>query len=64
MVDRNRYRRDPAFLADPGIAHGEPLRGALAAHGVRVVGPTVHGSAPDGGSRRGVAHVGAGVGAR
>jgi serine-type D-Ala-D-Ala carboxypeptidase/endopeptidase (penicillin-binding protein 4) len=50
MVDRNRYRRDPAFLADPGIAHGELLRGALAAHGVRVAGPTVHGSAPDGGA--------------
>ena len=49
MVDRNRYRRDPAFLADPGIAHGELLRGALEAHGVRVAGPTVHGAAPDGG---------------
>jgi D-alanyl-D-alanine carboxypeptidase/D-alanyl-D-alanine-endopeptidase (penicillin-binding protein 4) len=46
MVDRNRYRRDPAFLADPGIAHGELLRGALAAHGVSVAGPTVHGAAP------------------
>src|SRR5215207_4661920 len=50
MVDRNRYRRDPAFLADPGIAHGELLRGALEAHGVRVAGSTVHGSAPDGGA--------------
>ena len=49
MVDRNRYRRDAAFLADPGIAHGELLRRALEAHGVRVAGPTVHGSAPDGG---------------
>ena len=48
MVDRNRYRRDPVFLADPGIAHGELLRGALEAHGVRVAGPTVHGAAPDG----------------
>jgi D-alanyl-D-alanine carboxypeptidase/D-alanyl-D-alanine-endopeptidase (penicillin-binding protein 4) len=48
MVDRNRYRNDPAFLADPGIAHGELLRGALAAHGVRVAGPTVHGVAPEG----------------
>src|SRR6266508_2267679 len=50
MVDRNRYRRDAAFLADPGIAHGELLRGALEAHGVRVAGPTVHGSGPDGGA--------------
>jgi serine-type D-Ala-D-Ala carboxypeptidase/endopeptidase (penicillin-binding protein 4) len=50
MVDRNRYRRDAAFLADPGIAHGELLRGALEARGVRVVGPTVHGSASDGGA--------------
>ncbi len=48
MVDRNRSRRDPAFLADPGIAHGELLRGALAANGVRVAGPTVHGTTPDG----------------
>src|SRR5918995_919689 len=48
MVDRNRYRRDPAFLADPGIAHGDVLRGALAARGVGVAGPTVHGAAPDG----------------
>jgi serine-type D-Ala-D-Ala carboxypeptidase/endopeptidase (penicillin-binding protein 4) len=48
MVDRNRYRRDAAFLADPGIAHGELLRGALEAHGVRVAGPTVHGSVSDG----------------
>jgi len=50
MVDRNRYRRDAAFLADPGIAHGELLRGALEAHGVHVAGPTVHGSAADGGA--------------
>ena len=48
MVDSNRYRRDAAFLADPAIAHGEVLRGALDAHGVHVAGPTVHGSAPDG----------------
>jgi serine-type D-Ala-D-Ala carboxypeptidase/endopeptidase (penicillin-binding protein 4) len=48
MVDRNRYRRDATFLADPGLGHGELLRGALEAHGVRVTGPTVHGSAPAG----------------
>lgn len=48
MVDRNRSRRDPAFLADPGLAHGEALRGALTAHGVRIAGPTGYGSAPGG----------------
>jgi D-alanyl-D-alanine carboxypeptidase/D-alanyl-D-alanine-endopeptidase (penicillin-binding protein 4) len=48
MVDRNRYRRDPAFLADPGLAHGDVFRSALAAHGVHVTGSTVHGSAQDG----------------
>jgi D-alanyl-D-alanine carboxypeptidase/D-alanyl-D-alanine-endopeptidase (penicillin-binding protein 4) len=48
MVDRNRYRRDAAFLADPGLAHGDLFRGALAAHGVHVAGPTVHGGAQDG----------------
>ncbi len=50
MVDRNRSRRDAAFLADPGLAHGELLRGSLAAHGVMVAGPTVHGTAPAGGT--------------
>jgi serine-type D-Ala-D-Ala carboxypeptidase/endopeptidase (penicillin-binding protein 4) len=50
MVDRNRYRTDPAFLADPGLAHGELLRGALAARGVHVAGPTVHGTSPEGGT--------------
>jgi D-alanyl-D-alanine carboxypeptidase/D-alanyl-D-alanine-endopeptidase (penicillin-binding protein 4) len=48
MVDRNRYRRDPAFLADPGLEHGDLFRSALAAHGVHVAGPTVHGPAQDG----------------
>jgi D-alanyl-D-alanine carboxypeptidase/D-alanyl-D-alanine-endopeptidase (penicillin-binding protein 4) len=48
MVDRNRYRRDPAFLADPGLAHGDLFRSALAARGVHVAGPTVHGGAHDG----------------
>jgi serine-type D-Ala-D-Ala carboxypeptidase/endopeptidase (penicillin-binding protein 4) len=48
MVDRNRYRRDPAFLADPGLAHGDLLRAALAAHGVRIAGSTAYGSAPGG----------------
>jgi serine-type D-Ala-D-Ala carboxypeptidase/endopeptidase (penicillin-binding protein 4) len=48
MVDRNRYRRDPGFIADPAVADAELLRAALAAHGVHLAGPTVHGSAPDG----------------
>lgn len=48
MVDRNRARTDPPFLADPGIAHGDTLRGALAARGVRAAGPTVHGVTPEG----------------
>lgn len=46
MVDRNRYRRDPAFLADPALANAELFRELLAAHGVVVDGPTVHGTAP------------------
>jgi D-alanyl-D-alanine carboxypeptidase/D-alanyl-D-alanine-endopeptidase (penicillin-binding protein 4) len=46
MVDRNRYRRDPGFLADPALANAELFRELLAAHGVVVDGPTVHGAAP------------------
>jgi serine-type D-Ala-D-Ala carboxypeptidase/endopeptidase (penicillin-binding protein 4) len=46
MVDRNRYRGDPAFLADPALANAELFRERLAAHGVVVDGPTVHGTAP------------------
>ena len=49
MVDRNRYRTDPAFLADPAIANAELFRMLLAEHGVSVQGPTVHGAAPAGG---------------
>jgi len=49
MVDDNRYRRDAGFLADPALANGEAFRFALAAHGVAVSGPTVHGvAAPKG----------------
>jgi len=48
MVDRNRARRDPAFLADPALAHGAVLRAALDAHGVRIAGATGYGSAPAG----------------
>jgi serine-type D-Ala-D-Ala carboxypeptidase/endopeptidase (penicillin-binding protein 4) len=49
MVDRNRYRGDPAFLADPALANAERFRAALGAHGVTVAGPTAHGPAPAGG---------------
>jgi len=45
MVDRNRYRGDPAFLADPALANADVFRGALGAHGVTVDGPTVHAAA-------------------
>ncbi|MGQ0805420.1 MAG: D-alanyl-D-alanine carboxypeptidase/D-alanyl-D-alanine endopeptidase, partial [Actinomycetota bacterium] len=48
MVDRNRYRGDPAFLADPAVANAELFREFLAAHGVVVEGSTVHGEAPSG----------------
>jgi D-alanyl-D-alanine carboxypeptidase/D-alanyl-D-alanine-endopeptidase (penicillin-binding protein 4) len=48
IVDDNRYRRDAEFLADPAFANGELFRIALAAHGVAVNGPTLHGNvAPD-----------------
>ncbi|MGH9031268.1 MAG: D-alanyl-D-alanine carboxypeptidase/D-alanyl-D-alanine endopeptidase, partial [Acidimicrobiia bacterium] len=46
MVDRNRYRGDPEFLADPALANAERFRLALGAHGVTVAGPTGYGSAP------------------
>jgi D-alanyl-D-alanine carboxypeptidase/D-alanyl-D-alanine-endopeptidase (penicillin-binding protein 4) len=46
MVDRNRYRGDPEFVADPALANGEELRAALARQGVTVAGPTIHGEAP------------------
>ena len=45
MVDDNRYRTDPGFLADPAVANGQRFGGASAAHGVEVVGPVVVGSA-------------------
>jgi serine-type D-Ala-D-Ala carboxypeptidase/endopeptidase (penicillin-binding protein 4) len=49
MVDDNEYRSDPEFLADPALANGELFRILLAAHGVTVNGPTVHGvAAPEG----------------
>lgn len=49
MVDGNRWRADPAFLADPSLGNAELLRQALAARGTTVAGPT--GYAPDGSGR-------------
>jgi D-alanyl-D-alanine carboxypeptidase/D-alanyl-D-alanine-endopeptidase (penicillin-binding protein 4) len=46
MVDRNRWRSDPAYVADPAMANAELLRGALAGRGVAVRGPTVAAVAP------------------
>jgi D-alanyl-D-alanine carboxypeptidase/D-alanyl-D-alanine-endopeptidase (penicillin-binding protein 4) len=46
MVDRNRWRVDPAFLADPALANADLLRGALARRAIGVSGPTVYATAP------------------
>lgn len=46
MVDDNRWRADPAFLADPALANAELLRDALARRGIAVGGPTVYATAP------------------
>jgi serine-type D-Ala-D-Ala carboxypeptidase/endopeptidase (penicillin-binding protein 4) len=46
MVDRNRHRGDPAFLADPALGNAELFRAALARHGVAVGGPTTYGITP------------------
>jgi D-alanyl-D-alanine carboxypeptidase/D-alanyl-D-alanine-endopeptidase (penicillin-binding protein 4) len=48
MVDDNRWRRDPAFLADPALANAERLRGALLLHGVTIAGGTGYGAAEAG----------------
>jgi serine-type D-Ala-D-Ala carboxypeptidase/endopeptidase (penicillin-binding protein 4) len=48
MVDRNRHRGDPAFLADPALGNAELFRAALARHGVAVGGPTTYGVTPAG----------------
>jgi D-alanyl-D-alanine carboxypeptidase/D-alanyl-D-alanine-endopeptidase (penicillin-binding protein 4) len=50
MVDRNRWRADAAYLADPALANADRLRGALTAEGVTVAGPTGYASAPVEGS--------------
>jgi D-alanyl-D-alanine carboxypeptidase/D-alanyl-D-alanine-endopeptidase (penicillin-binding protein 4) len=45
-VDRNRPRRDPAFLTDPVPVHAERMRAALGAAGVKVDRPSVVGTTP------------------
>jgi D-alanyl-D-alanine carboxypeptidase/D-alanyl-D-alanine-endopeptidase (penicillin-binding protein 4) len=50
MVDRNRWRGDPTFLADPALANADLLRRALSARGVLVNGPTVYATGPAAGS--------------
>jgi D-alanyl-D-alanine carboxypeptidase/D-alanyl-D-alanine-endopeptidase (penicillin-binding protein 4) len=51
MVDRDLYRDDEAYIADPALGNGEELRAALARQGVEALGPTAHGSADRGGTR-------------
>jgi D-alanyl-D-alanine carboxypeptidase/D-alanyl-D-alanine-endopeptidase (penicillin-binding protein 4) len=46
MVDDNRYRTDPAYLAAPALGNGETFLARLAAAGVRVAGPLTIGEAP------------------
>jgi D-alanyl-D-alanine carboxypeptidase/D-alanyl-D-alanine-endopeptidase (penicillin-binding protein 4) len=46
VVDENRYRGDPAFLADPALVGAERFAGALARRGVQVVDGVRAGSAP------------------
>ncbi|WCO67045.1 D-alanyl-D-alanine carboxypeptidase/D-alanyl-D-alanine-endopeptidase [Iamia majanohamensis] len=48
VVDDNRGRADPAFLAEPALEHAEDLRDRLAAVGVAVAGPVRAGPAPAG----------------
>jgi D-alanyl-D-alanine carboxypeptidase/D-alanyl-D-alanine-endopeptidase (penicillin-binding protein 4) len=50
MVDRNRWRGDAAFLADPALANADRLRAALAAAGVSVAGPTAYAAGPAAGT--------------
>ncbi len=48
VLDRNMYRNDAAFLADPALANGEVLRVGLAFRGVPVSGPTERGDVDEG----------------
>lgn len=42
VADRNRYRQDAAFLADPALGHGEVFRFSLTAAGIAVAGDVGH----------------------
>jgi serine-type D-Ala-D-Ala carboxypeptidase/endopeptidase (penicillin-binding protein 4) len=46
MVDGNRWRSDPAFLADPALANADLLRSALGRRGIEMSGSTVYAGAP------------------
>ena len=46
MVDHNRWRGDPSFLADPALANADRFREALAAEGVTIAGSTAYALAP------------------
>lgn len=48
MVDDNRWRGDPGYLADPALGNAEELRGALSARGISIAGPTAYGSGAGG----------------
>jgi D-alanyl-D-alanine carboxypeptidase/D-alanyl-D-alanine-endopeptidase (penicillin-binding protein 4) len=50
MVDDNRRRADPAYLAAPATGNAEVFRAALVAHGITVSGPVTAGTAPPGAS--------------
>jgi D-alanyl-D-alanine carboxypeptidase/D-alanyl-D-alanine-endopeptidase (penicillin-binding protein 4) len=50
MVDDNRRRTDPGYLASPATGNAEVFRAALAAHGVAVAPRVVAGTAPPGAS--------------
>ena len=45
-VDRNTWRRDPAFVADPGLPALARFRGYLASYGVQVLGGLRRGVQP------------------
>ena len=45
MVDDNRWRADPAFLADPAIGNADLLRDALQARGVMITGQATYAQA-------------------
>jgi serine-type D-Ala-D-Ala carboxypeptidase/endopeptidase (penicillin-binding protein 4) len=46
MVDHNRWRRDPGYLADPALANADRLRESLGAQGVTIAGPTLYAPGP------------------